>query len=410
MNVLYVFADNKKELNCSSHNCIRPAEALNRSGKHNAKIMHIDTFAGNSAQVQQAGNEADIIVIERNFFGDTLPAIMFWRVRNKPMMAIFDDAYHIITKDNPAYKFWKENKIESSPDTVAIRVSNLLKATKNEDQLWANLPKEKRDEIIKQISTILYDNVPDKRIIGKVTIPVLKQFEFALRLMRGIQVPSRMLAEDWSSVNDTYYIDNYINPNHYINAKPLPLFEKNEDDIIVGWHGSLSHVASFKESGVSEALEIVAKKYNNVKIYLGGDKKNYGFINLPEEKKFYCPYVPENQYPSLLKSIDVAVAPLATEYDKRRSWIRGIEYLALQIPWIATNYSTYEKLEDYGILIDNGVENWVNAISDVVENIDAHRERAKGVPYEFALSQSYDKNMEKTIDIYKEIIKKEYTW
>ena len=408
MNVLYVYADSEKEMNCSKHNCIYPAEALNRSGKHNAKIMHVNQFSSNKPEVINFCSQSDIIIIERNFFGDALAAIMFWRVRNKPMMAIFDDAYHIITKDNPSYPFWQENRMVSLPDNVSTRIDQLFALTKNNDALWANIPANSRNKVINQISKILKNNIPDYKEEKALAIPAMKQFTFGLKMMRGIQVPSRLLAEDWSNTNDTYYIHNYINPNRYMHAEPL--LSKNEGDLIVGWHGSLSHVASFHQSGVSEALAEIARKYENVKIYLGGDKKNYDYVDIPDDKKIYGSYVPDQQWPSLLKSIDIAIAPLATEYDMRRSWIRGLEYMILQIPWIATNFPTYEELANYGMLIDNSAENWINAISEMVENFDDYKEKAKGEAFEFAQSQSYDENMDKTIAVYEENINKDYEW
>ena len=55
-------------------------------------------------------------------------------------------------------------------------------------------------------------------------------------------------------------------------------------------------------------------------------------------------------------------------------------------------------------------ENWTDAISEIVDNIDDYREFAKGKPFEFAKTQSYDENMDKTIEIYEENINKEYQW
>ena len=408
MNVLYVYADSPKEMNCSQHNCIWPAESLNRNGKHHAKIMHVSQFATNSAEVRQFCLQSDILVIERNFYGDTIPAIMFWRVRNKPMIAVFDDAYHIITKDNPSYPFWHDNKMVSSPDTVATRINQLFSVIEKNDKMWGGLPFEERKELMTEIEDILGKKIPDTKQEKMLAVSAMEQFTFGLKMMKGIQVPSRTLAEDWSNVNDTYYLHNYINPKQYLYTQPI--LPKKEGEIIVGWHGSMSHVTSFKDSGVSMALEIIAQKYDNVKIYLGGDKRNYDSVNAPEDKKMFGTFVPAQQWPSLLSSIDIAVAPLSGEYDKRRSWIRGIEYMILKMPWVGTKYPTYEELDKYTTLIDNSVENWVNALSDMIENLDDYRERAKGEPFEFAQSQSYDENMEKNIKVYEKAIDKAYKW
>jgi glycosyltransferase involved in cell wall biosynthesis len=407
MKVVYIYADMPQELNCSKHNCLRPAEALNRSGKHQAKILHVRDFSSNRPEVINFIGDSDMVVFERNFFGDALPAIEFWRVRNKPILGIFDDAYHIITKDNPSYSFWHDNKLKAQKDSITGRVSGLLEKSKDQDKLWNDMPEDQREIVIRKISKILNDKVPETTTMIDLDVPAIKQFRWGLKKVRGIQVPSKMLAQDWQDVNDVYFIPNRIEANKYIHARRL--FEKeDEDEIVVGWHGSLSHVSSFEKSGISKALEIVAKKYKNVIIYLGGDKKNFNLVDLPRNKKRYHNYVPDQKFPSLLKTIDIAIAPLVGAYDHRRSWVRGLEYMALQIPWASSKSPTYEDLADYHTVVENSVDNWVEALSDMVENYGDYKKEAEGAPFEFAVSQDYDNHVDEQVEAYKKCIEKEY--
>ena len=406
MELVYIFADNPNEENCSKHNCKFPAESVNRTGKHRAKILFANQFIQNSAQVQEFCAPADIFIIERNFFGDMLTIMQFWKTRGKSMMAIFDDAYQLILPDNPAHKFWKENLTRNPQQNITKRVFDLLQGSIVDDTLWNNIEKEERGKISNEMLEILQKHVPKVEEEIPMVVPALKQFEWGLKMVKGIQVPSKALAEDWAFANDTYHINNYINEKKYQNVKPL--YPKNEDEIVVGWHGSLSHVASFEQSSIIQALENVANKRNNVVIYMGGDERNYNALNLPENKKRHHKYVPEEMWPQLLTTMDIALAPLATEYDKRRSWIKVLEYMALEIPWIATAFPPYQDLQEYGILVNNSVEEWENAIDTMIDNLDYYKNDVAKAGLEFALTQTYDGNIEKTIEIYQKNIDKEY--
>lgn len=364
MNLLYFYADKPHELNCSIHDCMRPADAINKYYPGNqAMYRHIDEFGNNTPEIQELCSQADIIIVERNLFGDVLTQIMYWKVRGKTIISIFDDAYPQMTKDNPAYSFWKHGEVTFT------------------------------DEKTKQVKRV-YNNVPP-----------LKLFEWGNKMVKAIQVPNKVMQKDWSIYNDVYYLHNYINPDIYINSTRL----NPHDDIIIGWHGSLSHRYSFQNSGVIKAVRNVIRKYPNTRFLLGGDQRVVDFISLPKGRKLFQPYVPEEQWGGALKNFDIALAPLSGEYDRRRSWIRGIEYMACQLPCIGSRCETYDELEDYMVLVDNSPENWENAISEMVENIQQHRERVKEEPYKFALEQSYEKNMWRNLEVYKQVIEKPYS-
>jgi len=358
LDIVMVFADSPGELNCSIHNILNPAKAINKLEGHHADTFFINDFNTNTEAVQKACEKADIIVIERNLFGDALVMEMFWWVRNKTIAVIFDDAYHVIEPENVAHGFWHESQI----------------MTKNEDNTLNTLT---------------------------VVPKTLTQLRRGVRTAKGMIAPSKVLTDDWMAYTKTYRTHNYLDLNRYP-EDTKPLFP--HDDIVIGWCGSMSHVSSFTDSGVLPALTYVGRKYPNVRIMCGGDKRVYDKINLPEGKKFFSPFVPEEQWASLLKSIDIGLAPLSSEFDKRRSWIKALEYMIMKTPWIATNFETYHELGEYGVLVENGVDNWKKALVDMIENIEDARKLANGKAYEFALEQTYEKNIHKLLDVYQQII------
>lgn len=344
-------------------NCIIPTKAINRTeGRHNAQAIYINDFVQNKEEVQKLCSGADIIIVERNYFGDTLSMMQFWKVRNKPIVAIFDDAYDIMHPKNISYRFWTFGEI----------------------------------------------HVKDEQGVEKTAVMKphpLEQFKWGLAMVKGLQVPSVNLAKDWSKYTQTYYIHNFLDIDKYMNVQPL----FPHDDLVIGWCGSLSHYASFANSGILDGLKRISRKYPKVKILISGDKRVYDLLET--DNKVFQNFVPAEQWCPLLKTIDIGLAPLSGEYDKRRSWIKALEYMALKIPWIATKYPTYDELHDYGLMTENGSKYWENALIEMIENYPKYKERAETIGYDFALSQSSDNNIEKvTLPLYEKLINAPYPY
>lgn len=362
MNVVFVYADRPNEMNCSLWNCFFPTKAINKTRDNKATLFTIDEFIKNTEEVQKACQESDIIIIERDLFGDTLTMMQYWKVRNKNVAVIFDDAYHIIEPENVSYPFWHNSTvIEINPETK------------------------------------------EKRTVNVVPKP-LDQFKWGLRISKGAIMPTKVLAEDWQDYTYTYATHNYLDMDRYKDSEPLI----KHSDIVLGWCGSMSHFSSFTRSEILPAINYVIKKYPNVKIMIGGDRRVFDRINVPESKKLFVPYVPEEQWASLVRSIDIGLAPMAGDYDQRRSWIKALEYMVLKVPWIASKSKTYEELEDYGKIINNSLNNWKDGLCEMIENLSEKKKFAETTAYEFALEQSQDKNVDKNLAIYQAIIDSDY--
>lgn len=358
-----VAADQPHEVNCSLHNIIRPAQAINKIPGNQSVVIGINQFSENNPETQKLIMGSDIIVVERNFFGDALTTMEWCRVRNKSLVAIFDDGYQVMEKHNVAYPFWKHGEI-TVPDEKG---------------------RPKREKMLP---------------------PPMVQFIWGLQMVKGIQVPSLALAEDWKKYNNTYYIPNCIIAEKYPDVKPL---YPHKDSIVCGWGGSLSHFESFTDSGILKALKRVVRKYNNVKVMITGDKRVFDAIDLPANKKIFNSYVPEEQFLPLMKTFDIALAPLITEFDRRRSHIKVLEYMALKMPWICSDFPPYEHLKKYGIVAQNTAESWEEKLCYAIDNIEERRAYAEGEPFEYAMGMSYDKNIGKTLELYQSLIDTPYT-
>lgn len=90
-------------------------------------------------------------------------------------------------------------------------------------------------------------------------------------------------------------------------------------------------------------------------------------------------------------------------YDERRSWLKGVEYLCAGVPWIGTRSATYIDLKRHGELVENGEENWYQAMKGMIENIES-RKRMAAEKKKWALKKySMESNVQAYVDVYERI-------
>ena len=356
MIVTYVYADTKEEWNCAEWRCSVPARAINRTGTHKAYMIDIESFVKRSDAIDQICAESDIIVIQRNLFGPVLATIQHWKAYEKTVIVDFDDAYDLMPAAVKNYEFWIEGV-------------------------------QKRRGL-------------DNRVVAqKIDPPPLTQFKWGLRLVDAATTPSTRLAEDWRSFTSIYNVPNYIELDRYIDVKP-----EAHDWITIGWGGSLTHLQSFKDSGVLSALRRVCLQRPNVRVMICSDIRIYEALNIPEEQKTFNPWVAAVDWPSQLAQFDIGIAPLAGAYDQRRSWVKALEYLVMRIPWVASDGPPYHQMRSYGWLVNNTPNAWERILLDMVDHIDDYKAEAAGEPYLYGIGQGIDENIEKVLSTYSTII------
>ncbi|MBI3763257.1 MAG: hypothetical protein HY260_15535 [Chloroflexi bacterium] len=352
MNIVYVFADNPQEWNCSEWRCAVPARAINRTARHRAALLSLKDFTLNTPEAQAVCDPADVIVVQRNLVGPVLTALQHWKARDKTVIADFDDAYNLMPATNVAYRFWVEG-IAARPDG--------------------------REEKI--------DPLP------------LAQFKWGLRLAHAATVPSKRLADDWRAYADMHYVPNYIDLEKYQNVAAAP-----RDGIVLGWGGSLSHLQSFTGSSILAALKRVCRARPQMKVMIcGNDRRIFDHLPLPPAQKILRPWVPYAEWPRRLAEFDIGLAPLFGQYDERRSWIKVLEYLVMKIPWVASDGPAYHDLRPYGWLVKNIPSAWERVLLDMVDHLDDYKVEAAREPYLFGISQAIDVNVDKIIATYAEI-------
>ena len=88
-------------------------------------------------------------------------------------------------------------------------------------------------------------------------------------------------------------------------------------------------------------------------------------VGIPEERFSSSPMVPMTHYGSLFAPIDIGMVPLSDiPFNHAKSTIKGLEYTASGIPWVAQGLPEYERLAGMGVgRVANTPEEWERELS-----------------------------------------------
>lgn len=366
MNILYVFSDGLSEYNSSNFRVCYLADALRREG-HNVNIINVKQWIRQSPECKFLAARADIIHVQRVLINDTHEHIKFWTSLGKAVVPDWDDSYDRILPSNAAADFWLHGKVE----------------VEDEDGNTRNVTLKQH--------------------------PV-EQFRAGLALCTAGITPSKVLSEDWKKYAPTYVVKNFLDKEHYVAARR----DIENEHVFIGWGGSLSHTQSWELSGIEEAIQRVVKERDNVRLFIVGDTRVIDQIPVRRDRVIFHPYVSWRNWPTLVNKFDIGLAPLAGEYDDRRSSLKVSEYLLMGIPFVATSSPVYEDFVDVssGKFVDPGhdsehyddrSEQWYQNTIDILDNLGDYREKSKE---NIRIGESYDayENIGDVIEVYETII------
>ncbi|MDP9562638.1 glycosyltransferase [Agrobacterium tumefaciens] len=168
----------------------------------------------------------------------------------------------------------------------------------------------------------------------------------------------------------------YRRPNRGRNAVPQLVYA-----------GTATHDADFNL--IIEALDRVAQKQRFELTVIGA-------VRQPPKREWLRVLTPprsSQSYPAFVRwfrqqgPFDVGLAPLIdTKFNSAKSDLKLLDYGALDILPVASNgpsYSETLRATQGGILVTNTTENWTDAISDVVGNIQNY-DQMRGVAFDYA--------------------------
>jgi hypothetical protein len=317
---------------------LAPSDAMNRAREQNgadwdAKLIHVSGFLDYlNPAIQDLLMPRDLIVLQRNIISpDVVDIIRYFQGLGKPVCADLDDMYQALPWSNPAHPFWIQNTAKLDP-------------------------------------------------------PPLVALEKGLKQSNGLIAPNRQLLSDWSYIVKGFYLPNYARREWWTDLPSRADSKaavKLSNRIVIGWGGSVSHYDSWWGSGIREAAQLICRKYPEVLwMICGNDPRIYEQLPVPFDQRRQFAGVPPQDWPKVVKTFDIGVAPLHGFYDQRRSWIKGLEYGLAGTPWIGASGEPYRDLADVGTLIDPGVDSWYYALDRMIGNLAKEQELAESrVPY-----------------------------
>ena len=201
-----------------------------------------------------------------------------------------------------------------------------------------------------------------------------ESFIKVMRLTDCMTVTTPTLQKLYSRFHDNVQIvPNAIDFGHW---KPLDVTH-NSGKVRVLYTGAANHKEDWEF--VKPVLVDLQKKYDNwTLVFLGMDWHNHGGGDLDHSRIEWHGWTDIEAYPFAMKSLccDIGIAPISKiEFNECRSSIKWLEYSALKMATVATNYGPYARDcvdGDTALLVEERKE-WYGALSRLLEDAEARK-------------------------------------
>lgn len=180
-------------------------------------------------------------------------------------------------------------------------------------------------------------------------------------------------------------------PEWYLSAEisPEANWELFTGRTVVGWTGSpLTHPGDLEVMGNGLVRAVRAEGAVFFAIGSPATSQHVGFAH---GESAYCPWVELEKYPSAIAGLDVGLVPLKiSPFNEAKSYIKGLEYAALGVPFVASSTAEYRRLvrAGAGVLAPNQ-HDWSRQLTRLLRDVsyrqelaEAGREVAKNLTYE----------------------------
>jgi glycosyltransferase involved in cell wall biosynthesis len=193
----------------------------------------------------------------------------------------------------------------------------------------------------------------------------------AIRACDLVTVTTPALARRYAP-RKTVVLSNYV-PASFLDRPERPLPSR----VTVGWTGTLHthpHDLESTKGAIGRAVSA-----SGAQMHVVGDGEGVEeALAVPEGSVTKTGWVPLPHYPDKMNEIDVGVVPLATSaFNQGKSWLKGLEFSALGIPFVSSNTQAYVQLANehgLGVVARNPAE-WERHVFRLATQ-DGYREDA----------------------------------
>ena len=200
-----------------------------------------------------------------------------------------------------------------------------------------------------------------------------------------VTVTTPALARKIASATDTTVrvLRNCI-PKSYLSVDGM-----KHEETVVGWSGNPhTHPGDLE---VTRGAVARACRANGAKFYTVGGELAVTLLGFEDREALNQGWVPLDLYPSALKYMDIGIIPLKNnEFNESKSYLKGLEYASLGIPFVASPSPEYKMLahEGIGCIATTGPD-WYRKLTHMMTS-DFYREGLIGRGLEFAVRNTYE--------------------
>lgn len=228
-----------------------------------------------------------------------------------------------------------------------LRASGKLVVIDLDDDLWNVHPSNpayaawQQPELRKSLNACVHG-------ASLVTVTTPELADLVRPMNRNVKIIPNMLArEDWQP--------------------ELP--EARQDDrLVVGWAGSASHANDlFLLGGVVERL---LEQHEHLEMHFAGMRS----LPFPEHPRLkVVPPVPIEEYPDLLSTFDIGLAPVVDDrFNRCKSDLKFVEFSMAGVPTVAANVATYQRTMRHGEtgFLARNSKDWLKYLTLLVKNAE----------------------------------------
>lgn len=165
-----------------------------------------------------------------------------------------------------------------------------------------------------------------------------------------VTVTTPALAERYGRHGRVAVLPNYV-PESYLSTKPgayTEMFMARPSGLLLGWSGSVAtHPDDLQVTGdtCQSVLDATGARFH----VIGTGVKVAEKLGLAKEPTA-TGWVPIEAYPEAMAQLDVGIVPLApTRFNEAKSWLKGLEYASVGVPFVASATGPYRELARLGI-------------------------------------------------------------
>lgn len=205
--------------------------------------------------------------------------------------------------------------------------------------------------------------------------------------VNGIIASTDFLYQRMAKYNkDVKLVENSLFPEHFIKR-----YDTAKNKPVIGWIGMmLWRVEDIK--GMAGVIGPFIESNDLMVHHSGAVNDNPTWfaeaLNISPERLTTLPPGPPLAYPNLLMPIDIGLVPLTNNtFNEAKSYLKGLEYVFSNIPFIATKTTEYQKLASNGVgLVAEKPIEWIKHLNYLLDS--DNRKKLAEHSYDFAM-QNY---------------------